>query len=135
MQTASLIIKRHFIASVFERKRDGAIKAKAFADVRKWRESINKYDVASPTAALKYIFITTAIDAKEHWEVTIMDSPGAFLHAYNDEKVVMIMRGKMAELMARVALKIYRKNITTIKNGENFLNIRVQKGHVWHVSQ
>ena len=54
---------------------------------------------------LEIIFITSAIDAKEERDIAIMDLPGAFLHAYNDEKVVMFMKGKMAELMVHIAHK------------------------------
>ena len=84
-------------------KRDGSIKARVCADGRKLCESTDKHDAASPTVMLECIFITAAIDAMGERNVAIMDLPGAFLHAYNNEKVMMFMKGKMAELMAHVA--------------------------------
>ena len=68
-------------------KQDGSIKACACADGKKQCEYIAKGDTASPTAMMESIFITAAIDAKEGWDVAIMDLPGAFQHAKNDEKV------------------------------------------------
>ena len=49
----------------------------------------------------------------------IMDLPGAFLHAENDETVVMFIKGKTAELMVHVA--------PHTQQGEKFLYMRVQK--------
>ena len=75
---------------------------------------------------IESIFITTAINAKEHRDVAIIHLSRAFLHAPIDEKVIMFMKGKMAELMAHVAPQIYPKYITT-KAGEKILYMRVQK--------
>ena len=97
--------KKKAIASltILTEKRDGSIKVSACTDGRKQWEYTEKVATASPTALLESIFITVAIDAKEEWDVGIMDLPGAFLHAKNDERVVMFMKGKMAELMVHVA--------------------------------
>ncbi len=45
--------------------------------------------------------MTAAIDAKENREVVTIDIPGAFLHATNDDYVVMRMNGTLAEQMAK----------------------------------
>ena len=75
-------------------KCDGSIKASACADGQKQQEYTEKTEMASPTAMMESIFITTEIDAKEQWDVAIMDLPGAFIHVENDETVVMFMKGK-----------------------------------------
>ena len=85
----------------------------ACADGQKQCKYIEKVDTASPTAMIESIFITATIDMKEEQDVAIMDMPGAFLHAENDEKVVIFMKGKMAELMAHFAPQINWKYITT----------------------
>ena len=59
--------------------------------------------------------------------MAITNLPGAFLHADNDETVMMFMKGKMAKLMVQVAPQIYRIYITTIKQGEKILYMKVQK--------
>ncbi len=55
------------------------------------------------------MFVTAATDAKENREVVTIDIPGAFLHATNDDYVVMRMNGTLAELMAKMDPKLYRK--------------------------
>ena len=57
----------------------------------------------------------------------VMDLPGAFLHTHNDDDVIMMMTGKQAELMVMVAPQIYLKCISTNKQGDHILYIRVQK--------
>ena len=49
------------------------------------------------------IFITCAIEATEKKEAAVVDLPGAFLHAVNDEDVIMFMHGRLAELMTMMA--------------------------------
>ena len=100
------------------KKRDGTMKAWACADGRQQQEFTNKDNAASPTAMIELMFITTAIDAKEHRDVAIIDLPRAFLHASNNKKVIIFMKKKMAELMAHVDLQIGQKYITMTKAGE-----------------
>ena len=72
------------------------------------------------------IFITCAMKAKEQREVAITSSPGAFLHAINDEDVVTYMQGRLAELMGMVAPQTYRKYIA-VKRGQKVLYVKVPK--------
>ena len=62
------------------------------------------------------IMITSAIEAKEGRGVAIIDIPGAYLHTYIDkhgnEKIIILFKGKLAELMAMVDPKLYRKYVT-----------------------
>jgi hypothetical protein len=66
--------------------------------------------------ALKSVFITAAINAKEHWRVVTIDIPGAFLHADNEDYIIMKMVGTHAELMMKTNPKLYRKYVI-IKKG------------------
>ncbi len=70
--------------------------------------------------------MTAAIDARENREVVTIDIPGAFLHATNDDYVVMRMNGTLTELMAKTDLKLYRKYLTDEK-GKKVLYVRLQK--------
>jgi hypothetical protein len=74
-----------------------------------------KEEAAAPTVALESVFITTAIDAKEHWKVVTIDIPGAFLHADNEDYVIMKMVGTLAELMVKTNPKLYRKYVVNKK--------------------
>ena len=68
-----------------------------------------KMQPASPTVATDSIMITAAIDAHERRNVTTIDIPGAFLHAYNVKETIMLLRGRLAELMVQVDPQIYQK--------------------------
>ena len=54
-----------------------------------------------------------------------MKIPGAFLHAENDEDVIMFVRGRLAELMTKIAPQTYRKYVTN-KKGHKVLCVKVQ---------
>ena len=62
----------------------------------------------SDTVALESVFITSTIDAKESRKVVTIDIPGAFLHANNDDYLIMKMVGTLAELMVKTNPKLYR---------------------------
>jgi hypothetical protein len=70
---------------------------------------VAKEEAASPTVALESVFVTSTIDAIENREVVTINIPGAFLHAKNEDYVVMQMNGTLAELMAETDPKLYRK--------------------------
>ena len=91
-------------------KRDGKLKSRMCADGSKQRtyEGYDKNDAASPTAATESVLITGVIDAKEKRKVATIDLPGAFLHALNDEEIIMVLEGPLAEMMAMVDPKLYR---------------------------
>ena len=68
-----------------------------------------KEDAASPTAATESVILTAVIDAHEGRDVATMDIPGVFLHALNDEFVLMLFEGTLAKLMVQITPKIYQK--------------------------
>ena len=84
-------------------KRDGRLKARACADGRKQRGEIAKEDAASPTVSLEAALTTATIDAKEGRDVAVVDIPNAFIQTKMDDKVVMKLRGKLAEIMVVTA--------------------------------
>jgi len=89
-------------------KRDGKVKARSCANGSVQREHVAKEEAAAPTVALESVFVTATIDAKERQEVVTIDIPGAFLHANNEDYVIMKMNGSLAELMVKTDTKIYR---------------------------
>ena len=116
------------------KKSDRTLKVRAHANGRKQREFTDKTDAALLTAILESIFIAAAIDAKEYQNVAIMDLLEAFLYVCNDEKVIMIMKGKMAELMAHAAFQMHRKYITMTKVGE-YIIYESAEGIVWNTNE
>ena len=110
-------------------KRDGRVKARKCAVGSKQRtfEGYNKADWASPTVSTDGVLITSAIEAHEGRHVATCDLPGAYLNTDNNEETIMLLKGKLAELMVRVDPKLYRKYITTNKKGEAMLYVRLSK--------
>eukprot|EP00804_Cyclotella_cryptica_P005871 CCRYP_000147-RA/>CCRYP_000147-RA protein AED:0.12 eAED:0.13 QI:0/0/0/1/0/0/3/0/1214 len=113
---------------LLKQKMDGTLKARACTDRRKQRESTAEEEAASPTVSIESIFISCAIEASEGRCVTIIDLPGAFLHADCEDHVIMRFHGRLAELMVLAAPQIYRKYVTTDANGEPVLFVKLQKG-------
>ena len=68
--------------------------------------------------------ITAVIDAKEERDVAVVDIPNAFVQTEMDDEVLMIMRGRLAELMGTVSPEIYNKYIT-IENGKKVLYVKL----------
>ena len=70
-----------------KQKRCGTIKAQGCADGQKQRDKIMKHESASPTVATESVFITAVVDAHEGQMVKIVDMPGTFMHADQDDLV------------------------------------------------
>ncbi len=102
------------------------MKARSCANGSVQRDHVAKEEAASPTVALELVFVTATIDARENREVVTIDIPGAFLHATNDDYVVMRMNGTLAELMAKTDPKLYRKYLTDEKE-KKVLYLRLKK--------
>ncbi len=74
-----------------------------------------------PTVSTEAVFITAVIDAHEEHDIACFDIPGAFLHADLDEDITMILKGRLAELIVKVVLNLYRKYISIDAKGSAFL--------------
>jgi hypothetical protein len=107
-------------------KKSGDIKARSCANGNKQREHIAKEEAAAPTVALESVFITSTIDVKESRKVVTIDIPGAFLHADNEDYVIMKMVGTLAELMVKTNPKLYRQYVI-LEKGKSVLYLRLQK--------
>ncbi len=66
-----------------------------------------KEEAAAPSVTLESVFVTATIDAKEKQKVVMIDVPGAFLHANNEDYVVMKMNELLVELMVKTDPKMY----------------------------
>ncbi len=102
------------------------MKARSCANGNPQREHIAKEEAAAPTVALDLVFITLRIDAKENREVVTIDMPGAFLHADNEDYVIMKMVGTLAELMVKTNPKMYMQYVV-LEKGRSVLYLQLQK--------
>ena len=87
----------------------GDIKARKVADGSKQRtyNGYDKADGSSPTVTTESIFFTGVVDTLEGQTVAVLDVANAFLHAHNDERVLMLLRGKPAEMVVMIYPSMY----------------------------
>ncbi len=67
------------------------------------------------------------INAHKEHDVACFDIPGAFLHVDSDKDITMILKGRLAELMVKVAPNLYRKYISMDAKGSAILYVKMQK--------
>ena len=95
-------------------KRDDTIKARLFSDgSQRTYDGYDKSKGSSPTCATGSIFLPGVIDARERRTMAVLNIENAFLHAKNNEEVIMLMRGWLSEFMVKVDPSLYRKYVTT----------------------
>ena len=71
--------------------------------------------------------MTAAIEAHEERDVMTIDLPGAFLHTENDEEIIMVLRGRLCELLVQVNPKLYRQYVKTSAKGQPILYVKLAK--------
>ncbi len=72
-------------------KKDGRVKARAWANGRKQRDTSVKWDATSRTVALELVLLSYTIDAREGRDMAVTNIPGAFLHADMDDDIFMLL--------------------------------------------
>ena len=119
------IIESHTLVKI---KNDLSTKARTVADGSKQRGTVPDEDKASPTVNLESIFLTSAIDAKEHRSVATLDIPNAFIQSdmEKDDVVIMAIRGEMVELLLEIAYDIYAPYVHEY-NGKKVLYVQLLK--------
>eukprot|EP00804_Cyclotella_cryptica_P017574 CCRYP_006738-RC/>CCRYP_006738-RC protein AED:0.40 eAED:0.33 QI:0/-1/0/1/-1/1/1/0/582 len=113
---------------IFLKEKDtGEVKGRTCINGAPQREYIRKEDATSPTVATDSVFLTGAVDAYQGRDVAFIDLPGAFLHTITDEKIIMILRGELCELMCMIDPKLYRKYVCKDKRGNPVLYVELYK--------
>ena len=75
-------------------------------------DGYEKSDGSSPTVISESIFLVGVVDALERQAQAVLDIANAFLHADNDERVLMLLRGRLAEMTVRIDPSLYRIYVT-----------------------
>ena len=94
----------------------------------KQRGTIDKVDASSPMVSLESVLLTSVIDAQERRDVATIDIPNALVQTKlenEEDKAVMRLRGKLAELMVKVAPEVCRKYVFVNKKGETVLYVKL----------
>ena len=105
------------------------IKSRMVADGSKQRsyEGYEKSDGSSPTARTDSVIMTGVVDAHERRNIAIIDVENAFLQSENDQRIIMAIRGKTAELLVRLNPALYRPYIWYTKKGVPMLYVLIEK--------
>ncbi len=91
---------------------------------------IPKEEVALPTVSTESTFITASIAASKRRIVQCYNVPSAFVNMDVDEDVLMVLKGKLAEMMVQIAPQVYRKYMTVDRKGTKILYVKLQKSTV-----
>ena len=110
-------------------KRDGRVKEKkcAVGSNQRTFPGYVKSDWDSPAVTTDGVIITLTIEAHEGRDVVVAYLPNAFLNTNNSEKTLVLLKGKLAELMIQIDPQIYQQYITTSSKGEPMLHVRLSK--------
>ena len=110
-------------------KRNGDIKARKVVEGSKQRTyyGYEKSDVSSPTVKTDNMFLTGLIDAHEGKVVAILDIANAFLQAHKNDRVIILLWGKLSEMMVRIDPCLYCKYVTYSAKGVPMLYVRLYK--------
>ena len=73
---------------------------------------------------MELVLITSDINAHKRRDVAVVNIPGTLPAAYMDEDVIMVLQGRLSELMKNTEPSIYQKFIT-IENGQTFLYVKL----------
>ena len=100
-------------------KRNGVVKARKCAVESKQGKfpGYVKSEWDSPTVSTDGAIITSTIEAHEGHDVAVIDLPNTFLNTDNNEQNLMLLKGKLAELMVKIDPQMYRKHIITSSKG------------------
>ena len=91
--------------NLIKEKRDGRIKGRTCANGAKQRRFVKDGETfSSPTVSLESIMATLMIDAYEGRSISIVDVPGAYLHAEmpKGKRILLKMKGQFVEIMCTI---------------------------------
>ena len=110
-------------------KCDRRVKARKLAVGSKQRTfpGYVKSEWSSLTVTTDGVIITSTIEAHEGLDVATADLPNAHLHVDNNEQTLMLLKGKIAELMVQIDPELYPKYVITSPRGEPMLYVRILK--------
>jgi Reverse transcriptase (RNA-dependent DNA polymerase) len=105
-------------------KRNGEIKGRTVAGGNKQRDYISKEDVSSPTVSTEAVLLTCIVDAEEGRDVAVIDIPNAFIQTRvknKKDRVIIRVRGVLADMLVDIAPKQYGGYLTKDKKGNSLL--------------
>ena len=111
------------VVVLIKEKRSGEIKGRACTDGRKQRLYIPPEDTKSPTVSTESLFLSCLIDAVEKRSIATCDIVGAYLNAEMVDKVYIVIRQKMMDMLLAVNGKKYRAFVHITVKGDRLLYV------------
>ena len=71
--------------------------------------------------------MTGVVDAHEGRNIAIIDVENAFLQLENDQRIIMVIRGKTAEMLVRLNFELCRPYTCYTKKGVPLLYVQIEK--------
>jgi hypothetical protein len=113
------------VINLIKEKRSGLIKGRTVADGRAQKLWYEKAETYSPTCGLDSFFLSLIIDAHEGRDVAIADVTGAYLNAFMDELVIVMLTGEDVDLISDVCPAF--QEYVAVENGERVLYLRLDR--------
>ncbi len=107
--------------------RTGDVKRHACINGAPQQAYILKEEAALPMVFTESTFITASIAASERRIVQCYNILSVFVKTDVDEDVLIVLKGKLSEMMVQIALQVYRKYVTVDKKGMKILYVKLQK--------
>ena len=87
------------LINLIKEKRDGTLKGRTCADGRSQRSYISKEEAASPACSNEALMITMVVAAYENRKHATCDVTSAYLHADQDDFVVIKVQGQIVDIL------------------------------------
>ena len=111
---------------LIKEKKDGRIKGRTCVNGSRQRLYTAEEDASSPTVSTEALLLTAAIDAAERRFVATCDITGAFLKAYMDEFVLIVLYDEEIDALLQANPK-YEKFVQVLENGRRVLYLELIK--------
>ena len=96
------------------------LKRRTCTNGRKQCSHVKKKDAASPIVSLEAVLLTCVMEAKEERDIAIINISNTFVQTdWTGDKVIMKLRGRLAELIVRTSPGLYSEYIT-MENGKQY---------------
>ena len=89
----------------------------------KQRLTLSPEDTTSPTVATKFLFLSCLINTVEERSITPCDIMGVYLSTDMTNKLYIVIRQKMVDMLLEVNEKTYQAFVHTPTKGERLLYV------------
>ena len=111
--------------NIIKEKRNGMLKGRTVADGRKQRAWYTKQETTSPTISNDSLMAILTVSAGEKRKIAMWDVEGAYLHAEQDNFVLVKFTGSSVDVLCQVDEEY--KSFVTIEKGKKVIYLQLLK--------